>query len=284
MNKLLQFFFLLLFCLPVNQVSAKPFIVSALHGQLGNQMFEIAAAVSLSIDNDAEATFPDFITNIEDNIKNNYPLFFSGLKTYDPTTPTAFFYHEPSFTYAPIPYQPNMRMWGFFQSEKYFRHNKKRIISLFEPNKEIKKYLKEKYRDIINDPKTVSIHIRTYFKEDPQHTAFPLNGREYVEKAMGLFPADAHYIVFSDNIPWCKEALQGIPRNIRFIEGEAYHYDFYLMSICRHHIISNSSFSWWAAYLNPNSKKIVVAPKKWFQPSTGIDAKDLYPPEWVVID
>ena len=285
MTKLLNFCLLAIVCLIANNADAKPFIIGDIHHQLGNQMFEVAATVSLAIDNNAEAIFPDFLTHQEDNIPTNHSKIFYKVKTTIPRTfKPAFFYQETNFAYSPIPYVPNMRISGYFQSEKYFKHNKDKIVSLFSPNKTIVKYLKNKYASIIKDPNTVAIHIRTYSKEDPCHNEFPLNGRDYIEKAIKRFPDDSHFIVFSDNIPWCREALQGIPRNIRFIEGEAYYHDFYLMSMCKHNIISNSTFSWWAAYLNMNPNKVVIAPKNWFTPWKGFDTKDLYPLEWIVID
>lgn len=263
---------------------AKGYVTAEIHHQLGNQMFEIAAAVSFAIDHKAIAYFPDLRTKKEDNIPLNHEMIFFRLETNVPNRNPLSLYQEKSFEYASIPYAPNIRLSGYFQSEKYFRHNKDKIIELFSPSSKIKKYLKKKYGDIIKDPKTIAIHIRTYYREDPHHVEFPLNGRSYIEKAMYLFPEDSHFIVFSDNIEWCKQELLGIPRNIRYIEGEAYYHDFFLMSMCQHNIISNSTFSWWAAYLNQNPTKIVVAPEKWFQPSKNFNTKDLYPPEWIVLD
>ena len=101
---------------------------------------------------------------------------------------------------------------------------------------------------------------------------------------MQNFSKDAMFLVFSDNMDWTKKELEGLAKNMFFVEGEKYYHDFFLMSLCDHNIISNSTFSWWAAYLNKNPNKIVTAPKKWFNEQLGKNTKDLIPPEWIIID
>ncbi|MBA3603258.1 MAG: alpha-1,2-fucosyltransferase, partial [Parachlamydiaceae bacterium] len=195
-----------------------------------------------------------------------------------------FVYREPSFSYTPIPYHPNMLLEGWFQSEKYFLNNKQAIMDLFAPKTEILDYLNEKYSDIIAHPNTVSIHLRSYIKENPIYVeVYPTYGREYVEKAIQLFDADAQFIVFSDQIEWAKEELSGLANNMRFIEGEKYFHDFYLMSMCKHNIICNSTFSWWAAYLNRNPNKVITVPSEWFAPKYNHNSQDLIPQEWVIV-
>jgi hypothetical protein len=92
--------------------------------------------------------------------------------------------------------------------------------------------------------------------------AFP--GIAYYERAVSLFPEDSLFIICSDDIKWCKNHLSHLSKNLIFIEGNIHTHDFYLMSLCKHNIISNSTFSWWAAYLNPNPDKITVTPDHWF--------------------
>lgn len=264
-------------------LEAKPFVVCDIHSQLGNQFFEVAAAVSLALDHDAEALFPDFMAHQRDNVDNiglNYKKIFNGLNVSQPSSSIEFFYQEPYLSYAPIPYHSNMRIRGYFQSEKYFYHHKEEILPLFAPSKEIVDYLERRYSDIIHHPNTVAIHVRT----GHSHKTYPLNGREYVEKALALFPEDSQFIVFSDNIKYCQNHLRGLRPKMRFIQEKKHYYAFYLMSMCKHQIISNSTFSWWAAYLNKNPEKIVVAPSKWFLPDSGLYNADIIPEGWIVID
>ncbi len=99
------------------------------------------------------------------------------------------------------------------------------------------------------------------------------------------------FLVFSDDISWCKTKLDcsGLvfARDVFPEIREAYQ-EMQVMSMCGHNIISSSSFSWWAAYLNPNKGKVVVAPRAWVMPEYGlgnnIKLSEMVPPEWIVIN
>jgi hypothetical protein len=108
-------------------------------------------------------------------------------------------------------------------------------------------------------------------------------GPLYYERAIASFPDDTLFLVFSNQMARCKKQLSGNKRNFYYIEGESHYHDFYLMSLCKHNIISNSSFSWWAAYLNLNPEKKVIAPFPWLNPKCGMDFKDVIPNDWTVI-
>ncbi len=259
---------------------ASPFVSATLVGQLGNQMFQIAAAASLALDNNASTAFPDLITSDEFNIPLNYREVFCQLET-KITCPIQFHYFDPNCQYTPIPYRPNMCIRGWFQSEKYFCHHKKEIQNLFAPTSKINNYLETKYIDIINHPCTVSIHHRSYLIEDPKQTHHPTQPKEYYLKAISYYPEDALFVVCSNDLNWCKQNFDDIPRTFVYIENEPHFHDLYLMSMCKHNIISNSSFSWWSAYLNLNLDKIVIAPKRWFAETAGRDYKDVIPENWI---
>jgi len=249
-------------------------------------MFVIAAATSLAMDHGTEAVFPDLIkpsSSLDKKIPHNYQMIFSGLKTNTPKSKIRFSYTEPFFQYKKIPYHSKMQISGYFQSEKYFINNKNHIINIFSPSDTIKNYLYSKYSDIIEHSKTVSIHFRSYLKEDPQQHTHPILDIEYYQKAISLFPEDSLFVIFTNDIALCKNIFSQIPQQKCFIENEDYIYDFYLMSLCKHNIICNSTFSWWAAYINKNPDKIVVAPQNWFTKKAGLNTKDLLPGEWVRI-
>lgn len=262
---------------------SKPYVNGRLMGQLGNQMFQIAAATSLALDHGARACFPDLVTEKDFNIPLNYQNVFYHIDARLPNNDPVFNYLEPKFTYSELPYQPNMSIRGWFQSDKYFKHHKAEIIELFAPHQEIKDYLSSKYEVLISQPKTVSIHFRSYDKEDPEQKVYIKCGREYYLKAIESFDEDSLFVVFSNDIEECKQIFESINRHFVYIEGEVHYYDLYLMSMCKDNIICNSSFSWWGAYLNQNPMKRVIAPLHWFNPAYGADTRDLIPDEWILL-
>jgi hypothetical protein len=252
-----------------------------LSGRLGNQMFQVAAALSLAEDFGAQAIFPDF-SQSEDDRHLNYKIFFHALNTHHPEdAPSYVFQEHPHFHFTPIPFHSNMEIQGYFQSEKYFKHNKEKICAFFNPSKEIKDYLAHKYKNILKHPNTVAIHMRAYKKESSEiEKWFPFLFGDFFMKAASLFPKDALFVIFSDRIKWAKKEMKNFKRPHIFIEDEPHYHDFYLMSFCKHQILSPSSFSWWAAYLNQNPNKIVIAPDPWFTPASGHDSSNVIPEGW----
>jgi hypothetical protein len=240
-------------------------VVGKLFGQLGNQMFQIAAATSLAIDYGAIATFPDLDLEQRYNIPLNREHVFKNLNTFKPDN-ISLTYTEPGFEYNQIPFTSNMELCGYFQSEKYFKHNKEAILKLFEPSEEILSYLNEKYSKVINHPNTVAVHIRTY--KDASPDCFPFVGWTYIKKAIEQFDKDSLFVIFSDDIYVCIRNLRKIlnQKNIIYIVGNSHFHDLYLISLCKNQIMSNSSFSWWGAYLNKNENKKIISPRhqNWF--------------------
>lgn len=259
-----------------------PFVEGKLTGQLGNQMFVIAATVSLALDHFATPIFPDYLSDKSNNIPFYFEKLFYHLNTSPPEV-SPYEYQEPFYSYSPIPYRENISIRGYFQSEQYFRHHKKEILDLFQPHPEITEYLTTKYKDLLAHPNTVSVHYRSYHDDDPNQKIYIQYGKEFYEKALSFFPEDALFVVFSNKIEECKKEFASITRPMLFIEGNHDYQDLYLMSFCKHNIIGNSSFSWWAAYLNQNPNKIILTPPRWYAPSCGLDDKDVVPPEWLRI-
>lgn len=166
---------------------------------------------------------------------------------------------------------------GFWQSWKYFEHCKEEVKEVFKlPHV-------EGYEDY------VSIHVRR--GDYVQYAgSFPPITVEFIEKAM-MQIRKPKYLVFSDDIQWCKDSLSHLNNSIQkfdFSEGRNELQDLSLMASCGHHIIANSTFSWWAAYLGHNPNRIVVSPsaKTWFGPTAGVKRPvvDLILPEWIQID
>lgn len=103
-----------------------------------------------------------------------------------------------------------------------------------------------------------------------------------------LLKPEAKFFVFSDDADWCRKHIQSYLKSpCEFIDwnlGQESYRDMQLMSLCRHHIIPNSSFSWWAAVLASHAHQIVISPKQWVNPQSGLEMKDMNKPGWRVID
>lgn len=178
---------------------------------------------------------------------------------------------------------------GDFQSEKYFFPVKDLIRRNFtfagELNNDSKKYLAL----IRNAKLPVSIHFRItdYLKseqKDQYHYVLP---GEYYRQSIFLLSRrllKPVYFIFSDDLNYVKMNYD-LPVNAVFIDREVKTEsweDMRLMSLCRHHIIANSTFSWWAAWLNSYTKKVIISPLRWFDNNPS-DTGDLIPETWVKI-
>jgi hypothetical protein len=138
----------------------------------------------------------------------------------------------------------------YFQNEKWFKNHAYEIKTLFGAN--------------IPQCPYVSVHVRRgdYLKLSHFHT--PMWEGDYYDRAIEMFPG-REFLVFSDDIPYCKERFKG-PR-FHFSEGKDEITDMNLMAGCEDHIMANSSFSWWGAYISPWPNQTIVAPKEtsWFR-------------------
>ena len=263
-------------------------------GRLGNQLFQAAAAVAFAQENRCEIYFPDFERlhlNTDDyglkQLKRNYEMIFCRIPSLKTKLEPTFLYEEPDFSYHAIPYHPPMELVGYFLSEKYFSKYREFIVELFSPTKEIEHYLEMHFEHILKHPKTVGIHVRTGYLEYSLNNFNPDFYKNYLppdmeffKQAMSFFEEDALFVVFSDHIEWCKQNFRGFNKNVIFIEEQDYFYDFYLLSKCKHAIFANSSFSWWAAYLNTNpEKKIICRMPFWLYGETS--NQDIIPSDWV---
>jgi len=122
------------------------------------------------------------------------------------------------------------------------------------------------------------VHIRRgdYLNKIHKH---PTQPKEYYYSAFSQFNEDIHFLIFSDDIEWCKNNLKY--KYLYFIEEELDYISLYLMSLCNHNIIANSSFSWWGAWLNQETNKKVIAPSNWFGKNKKLNTKDLIPSKWI---
>tara|TARA_R110002020_G_scaffold266993_2_gene482104 strand:+ start:1905 stop:2705 length:801 start_codon:yes stop_codon:yes gene_type:complete len=225
---------------------------------LGNQLFQVATTLSYAADNNLQAVFPAF----NDPSKGDY---FSGLfKNLNRDGDESFVEdtHQESkdFSFFKIPPMKNAKLMGYFQNERYFKHNRDLILRKINLSHEDKLYLAEKYPKLQNR-KTVSCHLRRGDYGVLKHVYPSLYEEGYYERALDFFDEDHTVFVFSDDIDWCKENLK--MDNVVFIHEKDY-IDLTAMTMCEHNIIANSSFSWWGAWLNQSKNKRIIAPERWF--------------------
>lgn len=157
----------------------------------------------------------------------------------------------------------------YFQDPEYFKGFEQEIKQLFGEG--------------IGYLNQVGIHVRRGSNpinpNEPKYSENPfyvnLCETDYYEKAMALFPNE-NFVIFSDDPDYCKEKFRG--DNIQVMEKGDEIEDLNLLASCKSQIIANSSYSWWAAYLNPNPSKVVVAPKNWY--ADGVERTKV-PNNWV---
>jgi len=257
-----------------------------LKGGLGNQLFQIAAAKSLALRKGGDLTIDMNNVGGPHELSHNRPDFylnniFRNVKV-EAKPSDVIMYDEPHYHFAELPKWDNVCLHGYFQSEKYFKSHESEIREMFKADSKTEEHLQKKYGEILSSGNTVSLHVRRgdYVGKEEFH---PLVKKSYYDQAVTKYIGST-FLVFSDDISWCRENLIKGP-NYVFIEGNKDYEDLYLMSKCEHNIIANSSFSWWGAWLNENENKTVVAPGNWFGPSSlpSHDLRDLLPPTWKVI-
>ena len=240
----------------------KNFIMPALAGRLGNNLFMIANAYAKALDQNRQLIVPanqvGHMDDFVDNVFRKLDLYIDHPNEVKDSEATVYN--------------------GYFQSEHHFDRYSEAVKSLFSPTKEFIDRIRTDIPVIFNTEVTVINVRRGDYLHYPNY--HPTVSPEYIHKALTLVPSK-QYIVASDDIPWCKENLN-IPNAI-YLEGWKVHEQLWIMAMCHHFIISNSSFSWWAAYLSRHSGKIVIAPETWFGPEGPPSWEDMYCKEWTIL-
>lgn len=289
-------------------------IIVRLMGGLGNQMFQyalgkrIALLRNTNVKTDVsflkDATYNHtirkfeldvFSSNIQiatDSEVNNFSSVQKSKikKGIQRVLPFIFPYHtfgEPTHEYnALILTSPkNSLLIGYWQTEKYFLPIQDIIRKEFTFKRTLGG-LNAKFADEIKSENSVSIHIRRgdYVHHSETSLFHGICTPEYYTAAIELIKSkvnNIHLYIFSDDMLWVKTNMEfDVP--VTYIDdnsGDDSYIDMYLMSLCKHNIIANSSFSWWGAWLNNNPHKNVVAPSKWFN-NTTVNINDVIPVGW----
>jgi len=291
-------------------------IIIQLIGGIGNQMFQYAMGRSIALRNNTNLKLDislfkqyqlrsyrlecfniieEFATHEE--IKHLKPghdqlLFFCLSKVQQKFIPwhnrDIIFERTMSFNPAVLKITDDAYIEGYWQSEKYFKHISHTIHNDFKFKREPDRINKD-FLSIINETNSVSLHIRRgdYISNKKTREILGFLGIDYYIRALNLIIKKVNkpnFFIFSDDIPWARENIKAdFP--FHFIEhngADKEYEDLRLMSNCKHHIIANSSFSWWGAWLGSNPKKIIISPKKWFN-QLKMDIHDLIPDSWIQI-
>ena len=292
--------------------SQMPFVIVRLNGGLGNQLFQYATGRALArrlgvplrldisefqsyllrrfelnqLTINAEIAKPDELTGFVIN-PSRFQRVYSRLAISLGLTISRIAFKENKFTYNKSfeDIRHPVYLNGYWQSEKYFksaeeelRHELCLVDGLCDAS--------QNALDEITKCSAVSLHIRRgdYITNQSAAAVHGVCSLDYYHSAIRhicKYVPNPVFFVFSDDPQWAKDNLK-ITYPVHFVEGNGPDRgieDLWLMKSCNHHIIANSSFSWWAAWLNDNQDKIVIAPRIWFLDKK-LDARDLIPAQW----
>lgn len=298
--------------------SAQDVVITKVFGGLGNQMFQYAAGRALASRVSQRIEIDTRLIYREGTFHNGFEL--SRIFTADPTHATdrsvghLLGWRSPRLVqrvlrrskakvlcgrYVP---EPHFHYWqafkelkgscyldGYWQSFLYFATIEAQLRSDFSFCVPLEHANARTAAHIAAAPQSVSIHVRRgdYISNSQAASHHGTASLEYYLAAVNLVTTrltlPARFFVFSDDIAWARTNLS-LPEDTVFVDhntGEDSHFDMQLMSRCQHNIIANSSFSWWAAWLNQNPVKIVIAPVRWFL--SPYDTTSLTPPSWIRI-
>jgi len=291
-------------------------IISYIIGGLGNQMFQYAVGRALSIAQEQSLLLdisgfdgyslhqgfelqrvfacPVAIANEED-VRNVLGWQANTLIKRLLTRPRLamlrhrHFVVEPHFHYwtgiQQVP--PSAYLQGYWQSERYFQA----LVDTIRTDFTFKLPLNAQNAELaqqISQVNAVSLHVRRgdYVQNPVTLATHGLCTLDYYQAAIQIIAKaveQPHFFIFSDDIAWVTANLI-LPFPCQYInhnQGAESYNDMRLMSLCQHHIIANSSFSWWGAWLNPSPNKIVIAPKRWFADDK--NTSDLLPQRWLTL-
>lgn len=292
----------------------KKVIITQLTGGLGNQLFQYAVAKTIAIKNGIPmkmdlSFFKDYKWHVYSlapfNIDENFASAEECKQLLEPSlslftrvvnklskkhTSISYKLEEKGFAFDTMVLEekPPKYMIGYWQSEKFFEPIKEIIRKDFEvkipPSLENKAIL-----DTILASNSVSIHIRrgNYVSDEVINTFHGTCSLEYYDKAISYFKEkldNPTFYIFSNDIPWSREHLnfEGTKVFVDLNDDTTDYEDLRLMQNCKHQIIANSTFSWWAAWLNTNPSKTIIAPKQWFaNEEMQAQTDDLIPENWI---
>jgi hypothetical protein len=246
------------------------------YGWLGNQMFQYAFLYAVGKKTEIDIGF-DF---------NNNPMLTKifNIKAKDSSKIIQSKFLVEKNTCEYIDYssiENNTDIMGYFQNYKYVKENEIDLKNIFVFNENTYNkcfnFIKEFKNKIKKD--LVSIHLRRtdYLKAPDIHNVCD---EKYYSNAIGNFSKDNFFVIFTDDPEYAENAFVNIPCIVMNNSTEE---DLILMSLCDHNIIANSSYSWWGSWLNENTNKKIIAPKRWYNKIGPKEWENIYRPEMILI-
>lgn len=260
-----------------------------LNGRIGNHLFQIATAATLAKKHNTQFAVvchdkyllpePDNCT-IYEYIQQYRDTFFKDIQILREVPGQIVPFKQDGALYEPIKYCDNIYLSGTFESEKYF--DPEIVRKQFQIPPHIKQSLMNNYGSILAKGAT-SINVRRGNLLNIPHE-YNVASMEFFREAISYIGKDTDFLFISDDINWCKKNFKG--SNFHFADKDNSPLnDLYLQSLCNHNIISNSTFSWWGAWLNDKPNKIVIAPTPWFGKAFSyIEVADKIPESWIQLE
>lgn len=249
------------------------------NGRLGNMLFRYASLLGLAEKHKTNLKLPEW----------KYSQYFEGEFPIGDTK--GILVKESTFKYIEdwgyINWQQPIDIHGYLQSEKYFNHCKESVKKSLTFKSDFVRQVKAQFDSKnVFDKKTIAISVRRGdYVNNPYYELLPIT--YYILSLFENFPdwRDCNIIIFSDDIPYCKVHFDCIP-NVFFSQNNSDIEDICLMSQCDNFILSNSTFSWWGAWLGEKENSVIVRPNYLFA-GKGLeenDWSDFYPERWTTFD
>lgn len=281
----------------------KPRVIVRLTGGLGNQLFQYALGRSIEINCGADVSYNTSSIALKNNRRFMLSLFNTKVATTDEPFPQTLaerllsalsgktyirekYLQYMSSLFSRIKKSGTFYLEGYWQTEKYFQNIREQLLSEMTLKNPYSKSA-QAFSEAIARATSVALHVRRgdYVTNPGAHATHGICDLEYYHKAVETITEkvpDSHFFVFSDDIAWVKENLELDSACTTYVSdsGMLDEEELLLMSECVHTIIANSSFSWWAAWLNRNPDKIIIAPKHWFA-LAALHSENLVPSSWL---
>jgi hypothetical protein len=253
-------------------------------GRLGNQMFQYSMLIGVA--NRLKTNI--YIENKNISLFNTFDIINSPEQPQLNKYKNMFIFKESGYHFNNSILNIDKKLvenniidfFGYFQSQKYWSKFKEEIFNNFKFKEKV---TNKKYKfntDSLNE--FCAIHVRRgdYLEKQDCH---PVQSIDYYRQGIKIINNKFNckkIIIFSDDISWCKKNFIEFEKNnhIIYSENHSEQEDLYLMTLCKYHIIANSSFSWWGSFLA--NSKYTICPKVWFGPKLNHNTKDMYLENW----